>query len=162
MVDFSEEGDEDEEADSNDNGIPAAVARGEGVLLLAYNLRTSTLPFSSSINHFDHLRPSAVLTPSNPRQSRPSLPISPIVQNLSLHCIPTENLNSESQYTLTEKFLFKFFCFLGPHPQHMEVPRLGVKSELQLQAYATAIATRDPSLSLTYTKAHGNMGFLTH
>ena len=22
------------------------------------------------------------------------------------------------------------FCFLGPHPWHMEVPRLGVKSEL--------------------------------
>ena len=27
----------------------------------------------------------------------------------------------------------------------MEVPRLGVKSELQLPAYATATATRDPS-----------------
>ena len=24
------------------------------------------------------------------------------------------------------------YCFLGPHPRHMEVPRLGVKSELQL------------------------------
>ena len=23
-----------------------------------------------------------------------------------------------------------FFVFLGPHPRHMEVPRLGVKSEL--------------------------------
>ena len=38
-----------------------------------------------------------------------------------------------------------FFFFLGPHPWHMEVPRLGVKSELQLLAYTTAIATRDPS-----------------
>ena len=28
--------------------------------------------------------------------------------------------------------------FLGPHPQHMEVPRLGVKSELQLLAYTAA------------------------
>ena len=28
----------------------------------------------------------------------------------------------------------------------MEVPRLGVQSELQLLAYATAIATRDPSI----------------
>ena len=36
------------------------------------------------------------------------------------------------------------FVFLGPHLQHMEVPRLGVKSELQLQAYATATATQDP------------------
>ena len=24
------------------------------------------------------------------------------------------------------------FCFLGPHPQHMEVPRLEVELELQL------------------------------
>ena len=28
---------------------------------------------------------------------------------------------------------------------HMEVPRLGVESRLQLPAYVTAIATRDPS-----------------
>ena len=27
-------------------------------------------------------------------------------------------------------FLFFFFFFLGPYPQHMEVSRLGVKSEL--------------------------------
>ena len=31
--------------------------------------------------------------------------------------------------------------FLGPHPQHMEVPRQGVKSELQLLAYAAATVT---------------------
>ena len=44
------------------------------------------------------------------------------------------------------KFLnFLFVCFLGPHPQHMEVPRLAVKSELQLLAYTTATATWDPS-----------------
>ena len=35
--------------------------------------------------------------------------------------------------------------FLGPHPWHIEVPRLGVKLELQLTAYAMATATRDPS-----------------
>ena len=49
----------------------------------------------------------------------------------------------------------------------MEVPRLGVKSELQLlakpqpqqhQIQATATATSDP----TYTTAHGNAGSLTH
>ena len=38
-----------------------------------------------------------------------------------------------------------FFCFLGPHLQHMDVSRPGVKSELQLPAYTTAIATPDPS-----------------
>ena len=43
--------------------------------------------------------------------------------------------------------LFHFIIFLGPHPWHMEVPRLGVKLELQLLAYATATATAtsDPS-----------------
>ena len=37
------------------------------------------------------------------------------------------------------------YCFLGPHLQHVEVPRLRVKSELQLLAYTTATATWDPS-----------------
>ena len=40
---------------------------------------------------------------------------------------------------------FFFLCFLGQHPWHMEVLRLGVKSDLQLQAYATATAMWDPS-----------------
>ena len=38
-----------------------------------------------------------------------------------------------------------FFFFLGLHLQHMEVPRLGDESELQLPAYATATAMPDPS-----------------
>ena len=33
----------------------------------------------------------------------------------------------------------------GLHLQHMEVPRLEVKSELQLLAYATATSKQDPS-----------------
>ena len=33
------------------------------------------------------------------------------------------------------------FVFLGPHPQHTDVPRLGVKLKLQLPATATATAT---------------------
>ena len=41
--------------------------------------------------------------------------------------------------------LFCFVCFLGPHLQHMEIPRPGVKRELQLLAYDTATATWDPS-----------------
>ena len=39
--------------------------------------------------------------------------------------------------------LYLFF-FLGPHWRHVEVPRLGVKAELQLPAYTTAMATPDP------------------
>ena len=38
-----------------------------------------------------------------------------------------------------------FFFFLAPHPRHIEVPRLGVESELQLPAYTTATAMPDPS-----------------
>ena len=40
---------------------------------------------------------------------------------------------------------FFFFFFLGLKLQHMKVPRLAVASELQLPAYTTATATRDPS-----------------
>ena len=35
--------------------------------------------------------------------------------------------------------------FLGPHVQHMEVPRLGVELELQLPAYTSATTTWDLS-----------------
>ena len=43
-------------------------------------------------------------------------------------------------------FVFVFvFVFLGPHPWHLEVPRLGIETELQLPAYTKAIATWDPS-----------------
>ena len=42
-------------------------------------------------------------------------------------------------------FNFHFSVFLGPHLWHIEVPRLGVESELQLPAYTTATATRDQS-----------------
>ena len=37
-----------------------------------------------------------------------------------------------------------FVCVSGLYPWHMEVPRLGVESELQPQAWATATATPDP------------------
>ena len=41
------------------------------------------------------------------------------------------------------------FVFLGPHLQHREFPRLEAELELQLPAYATAIATATPDLSHT-------------
>ena len=46
------------------------------------------------------------------------------------------------------KVMLTFFFFLGllgPPLWHMEIPRMGVKSELQLPAYTTAPATPDPS-----------------
>ena len=42
-------------------------------------------------------------------------------------------------------FVFVFFCFLGLHPWHMELPRLGAELELQLLACATATAAWDLS-----------------
>ena len=46
-------------------------------------------------------------------------------------------------------FIYLFVClfiyFLGLHPWHMEVPRLGVDSELQLPICITATATWDLS-----------------
>ena len=42
-------------------------------------------------------------------------------------------------------FFFFFFVFLGPQLRHMDVPRLGVESELQLLAYVTATAVWDLS-----------------
>ena len=59
-------------------------------------------------------------------------------------------------------FVFVLFVlvFLGLHPWHMEVPRLGVTSELQLLVYTTATAMWDPSR--TYTTARSDAGSLIH
>ena len=42
-----------------------------------------------------------------------------------------------------KKVLVLFFSW--PHLQHMEVPRLGVETDLKLPPYTTDIATWDPS-----------------
>ena len=41
-------------------------------------------------------------------------------------------------------YVCMYFCFLRLHPRHLEVPRLGVKLELQLPVTATATAKWDP------------------
>ena len=48
-----------------------------------------------------------------------------------------------SQCFLFYFILFYFIVFFGLHTRHMEVPRLGVQSELKLPAYTTATATQD-------------------
>ena len=48
-------------------------------------------------------------------------------------------------FSKNQLFFFFFFFFLEPYPQHLEVPGLRVKSELQLPADTTAIAVWDPS-----------------
>ena len=57
-----------------------------------------------------------------------------VIQNM-------KDLELRNQFFL----FFFFFFFLGPHQQHMEVSRPGVKSELQLPVYTTDTATRDLS-----------------
>ena len=67
---------------------------------------------------------------------------------LHRHHLPLSWEGREAEEGIFPSFFrnFSFSFFLGgAHPWHMEVPRLGVKSELQLLAYATAIAMRDPS-----------------
>ena len=49
---------------------------------------------------------------------------------------------------------FFFFVFLGLHLQHMESPRLGVKSDLLLLAHTTATAMLD--LSCVCNPYHGS------
>ena len=56
-----------------------------------------------------------------------------------------------------------FICSLELHPWPMEVPRLEVKSELQLLAYIIAVQQCGIwATSVTYTTAHGNARSLTH
>ena len=47
-----------------------------------------------------------------------------------------------------------FFFFWGQHQWHMEVPRLGVESELQLPAYTTATAPQELSHKLQCRMPH--------
>ena len=75
------------------------------------------------------------------------------LSSTSISCL----INCISVYLTPEKIrifmsLFYFilfylilFCFLGPHPQHREDPRLGFESELQLPVYTIATAMQDPS-----------------
>ena len=50
-----------------------------------------------------------------------------------------------SKPRILKSFFFFFSIILGMHPWHMEVSRLGVKSEIQLPAYTTTTAMWDPS-----------------
>ena len=64
------------------------------------------------------------------------------LKNIFLSCsfpLTVNHTTSEAERT------FFFFCFLGLHTQHTEVPRLGVESELQLPAYISATLMQDPS-----------------
>ena len=74
--------------------------------------------------------------------------------NFIIHCLIWGFICSSLPNSLRFKVILFFFCFvlfclvfcfLGPRPWHMGAPRLGVKSELQMLAYATATAMQDLS-----------------
>ena len=58
-----------------------------------------------------------------------------------------QGLHSQPVFGSSLSLCHFFFFEGGLHPQHMDIPRLGVESELQLPAYATATATTMPDLS---------------
>ena len=61
------------------------------------------------------------------------------------------DVNTYKVFCFHKKILSKkkfLFVLLGPHLWHLEVPRLGVQSELQPPAYATATARTDSKLHL--------------
>ena len=59
-------------------------------------------------------------------------------------CGDTIQSTAEIKLSYGRTSFFSFF-FLGLHPWHIEVARLGVTLELQLLAYTTATAMPDPS-----------------
>ena len=76
-----------------------------------------------------HLRKNIKLPHCQSSKNLPGPPLSPPLS------APIQHLN----------FFFFFFFALRPHLRHMEVPMLGVQSELQLPACATGIVMPDPS-----------------
>ena len=64
--------------------------------------------------------------------------------------------NSLKNWDYSDGFKTFFFFFLGSHPGHMEVPRLGIECQPQPQQRGIQ------ATSVTYTTAQGNNGFLTY
>ena len=63
------------------------------------------------------------------------------------HCLPPPDILVFFSLLGMNRLYSPFsFFFLGPHVLHMEIPRLGVDLERQLQAYTPAAATWVPSL----------------
>ena len=61
-----------------------------------------------------------------------------------IHSLNRDCVTGYLRVLLSSSFFF-FFLILGLHPEHMEVQRLGAKSELQVKAYTTATTTQDLS-----------------
>ena len=88
----------------------------------------------------------------HPQRARLSLPTVTFRQNdLYLQLLRTQGF-------LSFFFFFSFLVLLGLHLRHMEIPRLGVESELQLPA--CIYHSHSNARSVTYTTAHGQRWIL--
>ena len=68
-----------------------------------------------------------------------------------------------SFYLFIYLFIYlSIFVFLGPHPQHMEVPKQGVESELHHQPTTQPQQHEIRAASVTYNIGHGTTGSPTH
>ena len=59
-------------------------------------------------------------------------------------------------------FIYLFFCFLGPHPWHMEIPRLGSNWSYSCWPMPQPQQCGIWARSVTYATAHGNARSLAH
>ena len=72
--------------------------------------------------------------------------VKPMTRHDNVKPLTTRPPGNSNIVSLDHFILFTYlFFFLGPRLWHMEVPRLGIESELQLQGYATATAMPDLS-----------------
>ena len=106
----------------------------------------------SNVPTFRALNLSRALCLALPSQLAPLRPLLKLHHCSGLHTCPTSGTSpanivcclivslTECEPNWAVFVVLFFFAFLGPHPGHMEVPRLGVESELQLLAYTTATA----------------------
>ena len=62
-----------------------------------------------------------------------------------IFCSHKDIITEETVIPLSHDFFF--FFFLGLYLELMQIPRLGIDSELQLLAYVTVTATATPDLS---------------
>ena len=97
--------------------------------------------------HLSYLGCSHLLTIVNKVAVNIGIEVSGSQLSIPLGCVARNRIaGSYSNSGFNSFFFFLSFCyFFGPLPRHMEVPRLGVQSELQPPAYTRATATRDPS-----------------
>ena len=94
---------------------------------------------------------------NNNRLKSRSLPQILNHSSLLRHQYPQSHpMKAHRQVQLFQSYSCKnLFFFLGPYPQPMEVPRLGIEQELQLPACTTATAMQ--SLSHVYDLHHSSL-----